>query len=133
VLDDLHKAVKMLQKYRKYTLVYNCPAAYIILLVSSLFCCQPSNLYNEKMRSSNAWETGAISKSSAISASSEQDACRLLEKVIALFSGVFRNTERGPQGSAGRSSLMGSRGKAPEGGLGDFVPQKLEHCKRNKS
>jgi hypothetical protein len=46
-----------------------------------------------------------------------------LKKFIALFSGVFRNTERGPQGSAGRSPLIGSRGKAPAGGLRTSSPR----------
>jgi hypothetical protein len=40
----------------------------------------------------------------------------------------------GPQGSAGRSPPVGSRGEAPLGGLGDFVPRSwsiLKEINRN--
>jgi hypothetical protein len=43
-------------------------------------------------------------------------------------SGVFRNIERGPQGSRVCGTEVGSiRGEARAGGLGNEVPQKLEH------
>ena len=46
--------------------------------------------------------------------------------IVSASSGVFRMCERrGPRGSGGRKSPSGSRGKAPVGGLGDEVPQKL--------
>ena len=46
--------------------------------------------------------------------------------LVAGISGVFRMCERrGPREPGDRSPPVGSRGKAPIGGLGDEVPQKL--------
>ena len=54
----------------------------------------------------------------------KQDHCVMYCTVIT--SGVFRMCERrGPRGSGDGSPPVGSRGKAPVGGLGDEVPQKL--------
>ena len=50
----------------------------------------------------------------------------MIAKFVTVISGVFRMCERrGPEGLGDGSPLVGSRGKAPVGGLGDKVPQKL--------